>query len=425
MAESATEKMKKSLLECSLLLENQPHSSDSVSKLQPSPSPSPSGTKENTLSMPDWSYLPEDLLHIISKKLEDEEDCFNVIHARSVCHTWRSTFAFPSCLLRQSYSFPPIVDYQSNEFPTLEKIPLFLFRVRAVSPSFYYMGVLCQDESEDHTELPSPIQCLVKVKIPGSYPTLMKTLDCQILSMGHKYRMIDCISIDYRGMAFLPLNKEGGGGGGEFVALLNCTRGLFVFRSAEMRWMRLQQISVATCYEVATFRGRFYAVFLNGDIFVIDPHSLEVTPLRHSQPLISFNHLFPSGNDELFLLEKIIPDILRTDRGRLTCRVSRLNKEAGEWVVVSDLGDRVLFIGEQGNLCCSAKVLPDGCGVSGNSILFTNSPGNVIYFYKYGVHTEYAEGDLNFWRYSREYGVRVLYKSPPLVALQIERNSPV
>ncbi|KAF3551747.1 hypothetical protein DY000_02006188 [Brassica cretica] len=38
-------------------------------------------------SVPDWSLLPEELLHIISKNLDE---CFDVVHARSVCTLWRS-----------------------------------------------------------------------------------------------------------------------------------------------------------------------------------------------------------------------------------------------------------------------------------------------------------------------------------------------
>ncbi|KAL1204550.1 F-box/kelch-repeat protein [Cardamine amara subsp. amara] len=154
-----------------------------------------------------------------------------------------------------------------------------------------------------------------------------------------------------------------------------------------MRWMRLKEISIASCKDV---------------------------------PFRSQKYLVPSGNEELFLVEGTIPDADVIDFGRLTCRVSRLDEEAREWVVVSDLGDRVLFIGEHGNVSCSGKELPDGCGVSGNSMLFTDWPGHEIYFCKYGVETEYAEDDLNFWRLSREYGASVLNKSPPVVALRIE-----
>ena len=73
--------------------------------------------------------------------------------------------------------------------------------------------------------------------------------------------------------------------------------------------MRLQRLSDATCDDLVTFSGRFYAIFLNGDVFAFDPHFLELTPLKPLELLncCSCNSLVPSGDDELFLVEKIIP----------------------------------------------------------------------------------------------------------------------
>ncbi|KAG7572073.1 hypothetical protein ISN44_As09g004710 [Arabidopsis suecica] len=375
--------------------------------------------------MPDWSQLPDELLHLISKNLDN---CFDVLHARSVCRSWRSSFPFPCCLLRPSYSLPAFADFPfvSEEFCTLEKIHLFLYRVRtpaAALPSAYFLGGIGRDESEDHMELPSPLQCSVRVKIRGSDPTLMNIIDCQIVPLGYQYRMIgwdpEDWATDYRGVAFLPLNKEGGGG--EFVVLLNYTKNLYVLRSTEMRWMKLKVTSDASCSDLVAFRGRFYAAFLNGDIFIFDTYTMQRTPMMPSEPLRSSNYLIASGNDELFLVEKFnpFPNCGRIDFKRFICRVSRLDEEAGKWVVVSDLGDRVLFIGHFGNVCCSAKELPDDCGVSGNSILFTNEPGNVTFAYKYGVQTGRAEDDLNCWRLSRQIRVTIL-NTFPVVALRLE-----
>ncbi|KAG7567515.1 F-box-like domain superfamily [Arabidopsis thaliana x Arabidopsis arenosa] len=367
-------------------------------------------TKKKKISSlyPDWSQFPEELLHFISKNLDN---CFDVVHARSVCTSWRSAFPFPSSLLRQSYSLPSFVKYplESKELYTLEKVPLFLFRVRAPDgdAAEYFMGGIARDESDDHLELPSPLQCSVKVKIPGTEPTLMNILDCQIFSLGHQYRMIGCNPKDCGGVTFLPLNKEGG----EFVVLLlNYTNVWLALRSAEMRWRELKELSTAACRELFTFRGRFYASFFNGDKFVIDPSSLEATPLT---PHNESNFLVPCGNDELFLVKTDFP----------TCRVSRLDEEAGKWVEISDLGDRVLFIGgHRGNFCCSAKELPEGCGLTGNSILFTLGPRNVTFPYKYGVYnTENAEDDISCWRSSMENRVMILNKYFPVLAFQVER----
>ena len=177
-----------------------------------------SATKKKTSSssssvMPDWSRLPEELLNIVS---ENVEDCFDTVHARSVCNVWRSTFAFPSMLRRPSYSLPSFAKFpsESKDLCTLEKIPLFLFRVQTPPPSpasdLYFLGGIGRDESEDQkTELPSPIQCSVKVKIRGSDPTLMSMRNGQILPLGQHYKMIGCDAKDYRSLAFLQLHKEG------------------------------------------------------------------------------------------------------------------------------------------------------------------------------------------------------------------------
>ncbi|KAL9840678.1 hypothetical protein AtNW77_Chr2g0231301 [Arabidopsis thaliana] len=213
----------------------------------------------------------------------------------------------------------------------------------------------------------------------------MNMVDCQILSLGHQYRLIGWEPKDYRGVAFLPLNNKGREG--EFVVILNYTYVLMVLTSAEMK-----------------------------NTFVIDPYSLEVTLLIPS-PHKPLNYLVASGNDELFLVEVTIPNSDVIDFSRFTCIVSRLDEKGGKWVEVTDLGNRVFFIGYFGNVSCSAKELPDGCGLSGNSILFTNEP---TFAYKYGLHTRSADDDLNCWRATRENRVMILNTSPVL-AIQVER----
>ncbi|CAL9233885.1 unnamed protein product [Arabidopsis halleri] len=378
--------------------------------------------KKHTFSMPDWSLLPEELLNLVSKHLDDY--CFDLVHARSVCTSWRSSFPFPSSLLRPSYSLPSFTKFprKSKGFCTLQKVPLFLFRVRspataAVSPSKFFLGGINRDKSKDHMELlPSSLQCSVRVKIPGSEPTLMNMLDCQILPLGNQYRIIGW-DPEEQTTVFLPLCKDGGGG--EFVVLLNYSYLLLALTSSEMRWKLVMDVPNTSCTELVTFRGRFYAAFLLGEVYVINPCSLEATSLMPSEPLCSSNYLIPSGNDELFLVEVIVP--MGLNFNRFKCRVSRLDEKAGKWVVVRDLGDRVFFIGGQfRNVCCSAKELPDGCGVSGNSILFTFGPRNVTCTYKYGVHTGNEEDDLNWWRCVSENPVRIFYIKPENLTLDTE-----
>ncbi|CAA7033004.1 unnamed protein product [Microthlaspi erraticum] len=432
MTEPATEKKKTS---SSTIMPDSSLHPDFVLKLHLSSS-TPSAktaqqtaTKQHTSSVPDWSHLPEELLQIISLKVED---CFDAIHARSVCRPWRSIFPFPSYLSSTRYSLPSFAKFprKSRGFCTLEKFPMFLFRVRTppdaadALPSEFYVGGINQDKSEDHIELPSPIQCSVKVKMGESDPTLLNMVDCQILPLGYQYRMIgydpNSLATSFRGVAFLPLNKEGGG---EFVVLIGYAHDLLALRSSEMKWMRVEKPSRADCKDIVTFRGKFYADFINGDVCVIDPYSLEATPLMPAERLTSHNYLVPSGDDELFVVERIYVRYSTLYLNKLACRVSRLDEEAGEWVVVSDLGDRVLFIGQPGNRSCSAKELPDGCGVSGDSMLFINDLFGVTFSYKYGVDTGNPEDDLSFWRSYRETRVTIVSKSPMAAHLRVDRFS--
>ena len=81
----------------------------------------------------------------------------------------------------------------------------------------------------------------------------MNMVDCQILSLGHQYRLIGWEPKDYRGVAFLPLNNKGREG--EFVVILNYTYVLMVLTNAEMKWKRLENVPYAICSDLVTFRG--------------------------------------------------------------------------------------------------------------------------------------------------------------------------
>lgn len=395
--------------------------SDSVSKLQLS-------SKQHTLS--DWSNLPEELLRIISAKVEE---FFDIIHARSVCRPWRSIFPFPSSPLRTTYSLPSFDKFPRRGrggFCTLERFHAFLFRVHSPDddtlPSQFFVGGIGPDKSVDQMDLPNPIQCTVKTKIGDSAPTFLNTADCQIVPLGYRCRMVgydpNSLATSYGGAAILPRNEEKG----EFIVLISYAHHILALTSTDMRWVRVDNTSRADCKDIVTFRGKFYAVFINGDVSAIDPYTLETKPLTPPEIVGCgrCNYLVPYGDDELYLVERIIVRNSVLSFTKLACRVSVLDEEAGEWVVVSDLGDRVLLIGQpgnsSGNSSCSAKKLPDGCGVSGSSMLFINEIFDVTYPYKYGVDTGNPEDDLNVWRCSRETRVTILNKSP-MVALRIER----
>ncbi|KAJ0232450.1 hypothetical protein HA466_0290920 [Hirschfeldia incana] len=361
-------------------------------------------TKENK-TIPDWTKLPEELLQTINGKL----NCFDVVHAHSVSTKWRSAFPYPASLLRSSYSLPTY-PVEKDGLCSLEKIPFVLVIVPTPtddeSASEFSMGLVGRDESADYMEAPSPLQCSLRMKMNKSDPKWMNVIGSQILSLGHRYRMVcwdpNGLRTTHRNAAILPLSREGERGRGEFVVLRSYYGILLVLTSAIRKWVRFPGVRSSSCTGLVTFRGRFYASFSNEGIYVIHPYSLVAVPLMMPPNFThGSNHLITAGDDELFLVNKNT-SITR----RVTCRVGKL--VGLEWVEVDELGDRVLFVAKDANVCCSANQLPDGCGVTGDSVLFTKRAGEDTYFYKYGPPEVPNENVVGEWRSSKESRVRFL-----------------
>ncbi|CAF2090065.1 unnamed protein product [Brassica rapa] len=352
---------------------------------------------EEKKMIPDWTKLPEELLQIITHKM----NCFDVVHARSVSTLWRSAFPYPASLLRSSYSLPTY-PVEKDGLCSLHKIPLVL--VIDESACEFFMGLVGRDESADYMEeVPSPLQCSLRVKMRKSDPTiLMNVIGSQIVSLGHQYTMV-CwdpkgLRTTYKNAAaILPL------GGGEFVVLRIFSGTLFVLTSAKRKWVQLRGVPSFRCTALVTFRGRFYASFFyDKEILAIHPYSLVAVRLIPQNFTCEITYLIPAGDDELFLVKKNKPY-----NGPVTCTVSRL--EGLGWAEVDDIGDRVLFLGEDhANVCFSANQLPDGCGMTGNSILFSAPPGDETYFCKYGPPEVPKENVVGEWRSSRESRVKFI-----------------
>ncbi|KAF2602070.1 hypothetical protein F2Q70_00027805 [Brassica cretica] len=209
--------------------------------------------------------------------------------------------------------------------------------------------------------------------------------DGQIFPLGHQYR-ISCDSKEYRSLAFLSLHKEGRE---EFIVLLSFGRFFLALRSSEMKWKLVMGFKAPSSENIVTFRGMFY-VTIRASMTTIYNRSFLVAPNSRVAPESCglANISVSCGNDEELFMVKKSSLILMYQ------------------ILVGSHAE------QQGNVSCSAKELPDGCGVSENSILFTNELDNGTYVYKYGVDTGREEDDLNCWRFSGENRVTILSTSP-------------
>nr|VDC80691.1 unnamed protein product [Brassica rapa] len=383
-----------------MLAEMKMYESPSISErnsLKPKAKMAEPAKKEKKMMIPDWTKLPKELLQIVTDKM----NCFEVVHARSVSTLWRSAFPFPASLLRSSYSLPTY-PVEKEGLCSLEKIPVVL--VVDESGSEFFMGLVGGDDSAYYMEAPSPLQCSLRVKLEKSDPTSMNVIGSQILSLGHQCRIV-CwdpkgLRTTFRNAAILPLNGEGGRG--EFAVLRSYLGTLLVLKSATRKWVPLPGVPRSSCNGLVTFRGRFYASFSDNTIYVIHPYSLRADRLMPPPNMNNgSNHLIPAGDDELFLVKK--SKLATVPKTFIVSRLVGLG-----WVEVDDLGDRVLFLRKDANVCFSANQLPDGCGVTGNSILFNARPGDETYFYKYGPPDVPKENVVGEWRISKESRVKFI-----------------
>ncbi|KAJ4876834.1 putative F-box protein [Raphanus sativus] len=166
-------------------------------------------------------------------------------------------------------------------------------------------------------------------------------------------------------VAFLPFD------GRDFTLVAGVLDTLMMYRSREERWIKIE-CPFRSYQDMVSFKGKFYVVDKSGRgrVFVIEP-SLEVSEI----PSVTQSHecywerLVVSGDDELLLVQRFTPG---EDHMHTWFRIFRLEEKEGQrrWVRVTDLEERVVFLGINWNFCYSAKEVP---GMKGNCVMFIQS----------------------------------------------------
>ncbi|KAF2574793.1 hypothetical protein F2Q70_00000908 [Brassica cretica] len=233
------------------------------------------------------------------------ETCFEAVHLRSVCSLWVR--------------------------PYLGRVINTDLALTTFSPFSVATLGISQSTSDKH----KLVWSLPGFGFTSEYGKVLNTLSSQIIPLGHNY-MINFNAITtmrYRTMrrnflekvAFLPLDSEDG--------------------------------------------GDFTLVAGVGRVFVIEP-SLEVSEIHSVTQAHEcyWEALVVSGDDELLLVQRFSPGEDHDEHVRTWFRIFRLEEEnQRRWVRVSDLVERVVFLGINWNFCYLAKEVP---GVKGNCVMF-------------------------------------------------------
>ncbi|KAF3568551.1 hypothetical protein DY000_02011929 [Brassica cretica] len=321
--------------------------------------------------MADWSLLPKDLLELISGR---SQTCFEIVHFRSVCSSWRSAIPRPSYRLGLGLnSLLPVFNHKPwFKQCILKRIAVFLFRFQTPFGTDYLLIGVSEGESGE--------QVLMCPFHDGSWRykdvTTLNTLSSQIIFMGFSYKVFFSFFRPSRSrterytkrVAFLPLD------GKEFAVVAGVIGDLMMYRSFDKGWTKLEGWFQAYG-DMVSFKGKFYVVHTSGQghVFVIEP-SFEITEIQ----AVTLSHeiyddrLVVSG-DELFLVQRFTLGMDCNEYEHSWFRLFRLEEDGQRrWVRINDIKDRVVVLGWDWSLCCSAKELP---GMKGNSVVF-NEPNN-------------------------------------------------
>ncbi|XP_048625449.1 putative F-box protein At2g16290 [Brassica napus] len=135
--------------------------------------------------MADWSLLPKDLLELISGR---SQTCFEIVHFRSVCSSWRSAIPRPSYRLGLGLnSLLPVFNHKPwFKQCILKRIAVFLFRFQTPFGTDYLLIGVSEGESGEQVSM-CPFH-------DGSWRykdvTTLNTRSSQIIFMGFSYKVM-------------------------------------------------------------------------------------------------------------------------------------------------------------------------------------------------------------------------------------------
>ncbi|KAF5745790.1 F-box protein SKIP23-like [Tripterygium wilfordii] len=357
--------------------------------------------------MAEWSQLPPELLDQIAKSLQAP---FDHLRFRSVCSAWRSSVTPKPRRFLPGYLILPNDGISDTTFGFhLSKRSILILQStrlgnqaeRSPHPAWV---IKIEEDLPDRKSLLNPLSRHRFSPLPSDFPRVLDLSGIRVCELGQEYVLH---SINYKHMIGddnLYMEKvalKWVSIDGDFVLLtIHVSGKLALFRSGNKRWTTINDMP-SPYDDVILFKGEFLAVDNTGRTVNVD--------VTGSPPVLSLvaNPVF--GGDKKYLVEcegqllmvDMYLSIDATEGGPLgfgedflehlavymsertvRFKVYKLDEEMLTWVVVRNLGDKVLFLGDHSTFAASAS---DLSLPKGNYIFFVDN-----FFY---VSSEYSGGD--------------------------------
>lgn len=362
----------------------------------------------------DWTQLLPELLETISKRIKVYAD---YIHCRAVCRNWRSSISgtpyhlppqLPWLMLPQSQSnksHRAFFDLSTNNYHFLN-LPEASHLKRHCGSSHGWLILL------DDSPLVLLINPLTRAKstLPSlsSFPNVV---GFNYSNIGQEYALQNSSGGRYTcslrqmrdgfikkvALSSSPLKAINF----TAIAILNQTGDLAYCSNRSQSWTIIENAR-SFCEDVIYLNGFFYAVNKSGQIAVCDltGYSPEVSFIETPSQAGGDMQYLVSSADELLLVTRYLDLEFQDDHPfmqqyilyrTIRFEVFRLDRSGPRWVRVRNLGDKVLFIGENSSLSLSAT---DFSGCIGNCIYHTDDYSETNYD---GHFREHDLGIFKLW----------------------------
>ncbi|KAL1188522.1 F-box protein SKIP23 [Cardamine amara subsp. amara] len=348
--------------------------------------------------MADWATLPKDLIDLISKSLESS---FDLIQFRSVCSSWRSA-AEPKRPL-PTHHLPILPDNGGSLFPDsavgfrLSQRSILLIKPHSEADSSGWLIKV-----EEDLDRPRKITLIDPLSdrrnhISENFPRILDMSRFKVRELGREFKLhyfntvgdiVESLYLEKAVVKYLDSSSNSDGDYKFVLLTIHVSGKLAVYRSWDREWTVINDMP-SPYDDVIVFDGCFFAVDNNGRTVVVDYSSL--TLMLAASPVF--------GGDKKFLIEScgemLLVDMYLTletmdgDHGfveenlehaafyinerTVKFKVFKFVEREKSWVEVKDLGDIMLFLGDDSAFSASASdILPL---FGGSSVFFK---GNVF-----------------------------------------------
>ncbi|KAL2512530.1 F-box protein SKIP23 [Abeliophyllum distichum] len=350
-------------------------------------------------SDPEWSQLPRELLHFISQHLSDTD----LLRFRSVCSTWRSAVSPPCPAANGRFPILPNEGISDTAWGFyLSKRTIYSLQSPSNETEIQSWIIKLERDNPTRMHLVHPLTRSVFKMVPDGFPKYFSFLNLRIKELGHEYTLqyINfsplASSIGEAGNLYMEkvavcMNFSGSEKDGFVLLTIHVSGKLVIYKSGDKKWTVINDLP--SPYDDVIFReGRFYAVDTTGRAVVVnldDGDSPNVSVIAHSVSGGDKKFLVDSFGD-LLLVDKYLTvgpeDDLGYNEGfefyeEFDCymsertvkfKVFRLDENAEKWVEVNNLGDRLLFLGDNCTFSASASEVFGHNECKGNCIFFTD-----------------------------------------------------